>query len=624
MAIAYCHVGIMTRGKGKSAVAAAAYRAREKLHNEREGTTYEYSRKGGLVHSEILAPEHAPEWVYEREKLWNEVERIEKQRNAQLAREVVVALPHELTHTQNIALARDYAQTFVQEGMVADLAVHDSGDGNPHAHLLLTMRAFEQDGTWAAKSRKDYILDEQGEKIRLASGEYKSKKVDSVDWNSPDKVEVWRAYYEQVANRHLELAGQAERIDTRSYERQGLDREGTVHLGHYAHQLEQQGEHSVRGDINRQIEARNREREELHHQQAQLEKALAKEMVRVEAVRQQERRREQEAAATIQREQMARERAAAKQQAEALRREKTISEEAARRRVAEWERQAQQALEEEQARQAGLTPEQIRQEESRWEAMLQEAAGREADARRKDAEREAIEREAAKERLQQAEILRRRQEAYSRYKRTFLRPHRLTRPNRPLEPPPKVDVREEAQKQERQREEQTQRWQELKWQLQDEKQERTLERLAREQAIRREHLLQRLAEEQPGRAHWQNVQRQQAAQRINWAKEKERLERQRPSWAKATEREREQEREQTHKRWAEREQRQPVEQELHEREEKREREQEQSAQHDRHKPLTASEREQTVSYDDLYRDDARDYTKSKQREPTRDEPELDL
>lgn len=145
------HVSNVSRGAGKSAVAAAAYRSGEKLCNEREGTTYEYARKTDRVYTEILAPQQAPEWATTRSQLWNEVERIEKQSNARLAREVMIALPKELAQEQNRRLTRAYAQTFVNEGMVVDVALHDKGDGNPHAHLLLTVRPFNEDGTWGGK-----------------------------------------------------------------------------------------------------------------------------------------------------------------------------------------------------------------------------------------------------------------------------------------------------------------------------------------------------------------------------------------------------------------------------------------------------------------------------------------
>ncbi len=199
MALASFVVKPISRGKGRSSVAAAAYRSGEKLNNEREGTTYSYARKSGIVYTDILLPAHAPERLQNRETLWNEVEKVEKASNARLAREIMIALPKELSREQNTMLARAYAQTFANEGMIADLSIHDKGDGNPHAHIMLTTRPFNQDGTWGEKSRKEYIRDEHGEKIKLKSGEYKSRKVDLVDWNTEEKLVEWHQRYVSTA-----------------------------------------------------------------------------------------------------------------------------------------------------------------------------------------------------------------------------------------------------------------------------------------------------------------------------------------------------------------------------------------------------------------------------------------
>jgi hypothetical protein len=177
-------------------------------------------------------------------------------------------------------LARAYAQTFANEGMIADLCIHDKGDGNPHAHILLTTRPFNQDGTWGEKSKKEYMLDSRGEKIKLKSGEYKSRKVDLVDWNTEEKLVEWHKRYENITNYHLEKAGCPERIDVRSYEEQGKDQTPTKHLGHYAHSLEQQGTPFMLGDINRQIEADNRQRADIDKELASLKEARQVELAR--------------------------------------------------------------------------------------------------------------------------------------------------------------------------------------------------------------------------------------------------------------------------------------------------------------------------------------------------------
>ena len=194
MAIYHCSIKIISRGKGKSAVAAAAYRAGETMTNEYDGITHDYTRKGGVVHTEILLPDNAPKGYANRLTLWNAVEQIEKNKNSQLAREVELALPVELSREQNIFLVREYVKRhFVSAGMCADVCVHDKNDGNPHAHIMLTMRPFEQDGSWGAKSRKEYLLDGNGVRIRLKSSEFKTRKIDMMDWNEPTKAEEWRA-----------------------------------------------------------------------------------------------------------------------------------------------------------------------------------------------------------------------------------------------------------------------------------------------------------------------------------------------------------------------------------------------------------------------------------------------
>lgn len=147
MAIYHCSIKVISRGKGKSAVAAAAYRAGEKITNEFDGMTHDYTHKGGVVHTEILLPDHAPAEYTDRAVLWNEVEKIEKAKNAQLAREIEIALPRELTREQGISLVREYVERhFVAAGMCADVCLHDTGGGNPHAHIMLTMRPFDEGG----------------------------------------------------------------------------------------------------------------------------------------------------------------------------------------------------------------------------------------------------------------------------------------------------------------------------------------------------------------------------------------------------------------------------------------------------------------------------------------------
>ena len=259
IAIYHCSIKIVSRGKGKSAVAAAAYRSGEKLTNEWDGLTHDYTKKGGVVHSEILLPAHAPPAFSDRSTLWNSVELSEKSNNAQLAREVEIALPVELSREEQTRLVREYCSSqFVSKGMIADFNLHDTGGGNPHAHILLTMRPLDEKGSWLPKSKKEYVLDENGEKIRLPSGRYKTRKVDLVDWNNRENAEVWRRAWADLANEFLAQNDRPERIDHRSYERQGIDQIPTVHVGVSATQMEKKGIVTERGELNRSIKAANR------------------------------------------------------------------------------------------------------------------------------------------------------------------------------------------------------------------------------------------------------------------------------------------------------------------------------------------------------------------------------
>ena len=259
IAIYHCSIKIVSRGKGKSAVAAAAYRSGEKLTNEWDGLTHDYTKKGGVVHSEILLPAHAPPAFSDRSTLWNSVELSEKSNNAQLAREVEIALPVELSREEQTRLVREYCSSqFVSKGMIADFNLHDTGGGNPHAHILLTMRPLDEKGAWLPKSKKEYVLDENGKKIRLPSGRYKTRKVDLVDWNNRENAEVWRRAWADLANEYLAQNNRPERIDHRSYERQGIDQIPTVHVGVSATQMEKKGIVTERGELNRNIKAANR------------------------------------------------------------------------------------------------------------------------------------------------------------------------------------------------------------------------------------------------------------------------------------------------------------------------------------------------------------------------------
>lgn len=151
-------------------------------------------------------------------------------------------MPVELDRGQQIQLVREYVkENFVSVGMCADFAIHDKQDGNPHAHIMLTMRPLEQSGGWGAKSKKEYLLDKYGQRIKLKNGTFKSRKVDTVDWNSQEKAEVWRQAWADIANRYLAAQDRPERIDHRSYKRQGIEQIPTAHMGVAATQMERRG-----------------------------------------------------------------------------------------------------------------------------------------------------------------------------------------------------------------------------------------------------------------------------------------------------------------------------------------------------------------------------------------------
>ena len=179
-------ITIVQRSQRQSAVAAAAYQSGEKLFCEYDQQVKHYPEKRGIVHNEILLPANAPRSYADRNTLWNAAEAVEKQWNSQLARRWVLTIPREIPPDQYAVLVREFCeQQFVSKGMIADFAIHDPHPPghNPHAHVLLTMRAMDEHGKWLPKSRKVYDLDENGERIKLPSGRWKSHKEDTVDWN---------------------------------------------------------------------------------------------------------------------------------------------------------------------------------------------------------------------------------------------------------------------------------------------------------------------------------------------------------------------------------------------------------------------------------------------------------
>lgn len=258
MAIYHCTCKIISRGQGRSAVGAAAYRSGEKLYNEYDGIEHDYTKKGGVVYSEIMLCENAPKEYQDRQTLWNAVEQIKKSSKAQLAREYEVALPVELSREEQIKLVRDFAkENFVDNGMCVDFSIHDKEDGNPHAHIMLTTRPIEQDNSWGVKQKKEYILDKNGQKqYDKKKQTYKCKTVKTTNWDSKEFLQRSRESWAEKINQELEKKSLPQRIDHRSLKEQGVDRVPTIHEGG-ARKLEKRGIKTDRGKINREIKTAN-------------------------------------------------------------------------------------------------------------------------------------------------------------------------------------------------------------------------------------------------------------------------------------------------------------------------------------------------------------------------------
>lgn len=267
MAIYHLSTKIISRSKGKSSVASIAYRSGEKLYNKRDGLIHDYTKRKDIIYKEIFKPINAPNWVLDREQLWNEVEQIEKSKNSQLAREIDIALPMELNEKEQIELLRKYViDNFSSKGMVADAVIHDKRDGNPHTHIMLTMRPFDENGEWGSKAKKEYILDKDGNKTYSKNGNAKSRKIESTNWNRKETLENWREQWTIDANKALEKANRKERIDHRSYEDRGIEKVPTKHEGPTVRAMEKKGIKTEIGDKNRKINEENQKIEILENQ----------------------------------------------------------------------------------------------------------------------------------------------------------------------------------------------------------------------------------------------------------------------------------------------------------------------------------------------------------------------
>lgn len=238
MAIGYLRITVGSRGSGKSAVAAAAYRSGSKIRDLEQNREFDFTRKNGVVYGDVTLPPNAPSEFSDREKLWNSVQAAETKKSARLYRELMAAVPRELSRDQQIRLGRDFAKSLAAQGMCVDWNLHDKGDGNPHIHFLCTTRPLNSDGSWAeAKERKAYALDASGNRIPIIDPSTGKQKIGakgrriwkriSVKQNIWDKAETakkWKADWERCTNAALKEAGQDAHIDMRSYrDREGLE-----------------------------------------------------------------------------------------------------------------------------------------------------------------------------------------------------------------------------------------------------------------------------------------------------------------------------------------------------------------------------------------------------------------
>ncbi len=306
MAIYHLEAKVVSRGKGRSAVAASAYLSCSKILNDYDGVQHDFTRKKGLVWQEVFLPEHAPAEWQDRSALWNAVEENEKTKDSRLAREFVVALPIELSKSEWQKLLTEFIQEqFVSDGMCADVAIHDPHPPghNPHAHIMLTVRPLDEQGKWQYKTEKEYLCVRDGEERGFTAAEFKSAQTDGWEkqyqykvgrkkvymapsaaeaqgllraskhpkstkygrqnpiaerWNSDEQLLIWREKWADVTNKYLAQYPWIDaRIDHRSHAARGLDEQPTIHEGVTARALEKKGVISDRCEINRQIKADN-------------------------------------------------------------------------------------------------------------------------------------------------------------------------------------------------------------------------------------------------------------------------------------------------------------------------------------------------------------------------------
>ena len=322
MAIYHMQAKVVSRGSGRSAVAASAYMSCSRMYNDYDGIQHDYTRKQGLIYQDVMLPPMAPlEWN-DREQLWNAVEENEKTKDSRLAREFVVALPVELDKDSNISLLQDFIKkNFVDMGMCADFAIHDTDGHNPHAHILLTVRPLNENGTWQYKTEKEYLCIKDGEEKGFTASEFKTaqkqgwekqyrykvgkkkeyltssaaqekgyERIDkhpkssrygrqnpiSEQWNSDEQLHIWRANWADAVNKMLARNQINAAIDHRSFAAQGITEQPTIHEGYIAQNMEKKGMIADRCEINRRVRADNRILRELKTQIKKLVQAVEK------------------------------------------------------------------------------------------------------------------------------------------------------------------------------------------------------------------------------------------------------------------------------------------------------------------------------------------------------------
>ena len=284
MAIYHMQAKAVSRGSGRSAVAASAYMSCSRMYNDYDGIQHDYTRKHGLIYQEVMLPPMAPSEWNDREQLWNAVEETEKTKDSRLAREFVVALPVELDKDSNISFLQDFIKkNFVDMGMCADFAIHDTDGHNPHAHILLTVRPLNENGTWQYKTEKEYLCIKDGEEKGYEridkhpkSSRYGRQNPISEQWNSDEQLCIWRANWTDAVNKMLARNQINATIDHRSFADQGITEQPTIHEGYIAQNMEKKGMIADRCEINRQIRADNKMLRELKAKVAKLAEAVEK------------------------------------------------------------------------------------------------------------------------------------------------------------------------------------------------------------------------------------------------------------------------------------------------------------------------------------------------------------